>query len=422
MFLTYVDFVGKYELHTGMYDQNKLQDYIDRYEKRYLIELLGADLYAEFMSDIDSVTKIPLSPTFIQIFDPFEVNVYFNRLLISEGIKEMLKGFIYFEYAKDLMNQMTPFGNVKQKSENSTLVSTLNSMMYARYNEAVKTYKAIQEFILLNQTNTTNGQVISADFEFTLSLGTGGSGYSTATDVQTNLSGVPETLNLNAIGSGYSTASGVTTTGVFGSGLTLDIVDDGAGGIDSFTIVDAGSGYYVNEILSIDAGNFDAFLQVTSITEPSSDGTGLTLDIVANEIGGVDGFFLSASGTGYVDGSFTTTGSVSGTGLIVNITTDALTGSVLTCEVETGSSGQNYVGGEVLTIDSGNLDATITLTSVTDGSVTEFTINQSGSNYEVNDLFIINGGNNDCLMKITYVGIGDFTKFKGVQKLFNYWI
>jgi hypothetical protein len=421
MFLKPVDFVGKYELHTGLYDQNKLQDYIDRYERRYLIELLGANLYSDFISDIDPVSKEPLSPNFIQIFQPFEVNLYFNRLLISEGVIDMLKGFVYFEYAKDLMNQMTPFGNVQQKSENSKLTTTLNSMMYARYNEGVKTFRAIQEFILQDTTLVT-GQVIEVDFEFNLSLTTGGSGYSTATDVNTNLFGIPQSVSLNATGSGYSDATGVTTTGIFGNGLTLNVVEDGFGGVASITIVNAGSGYVLNEVLTIDAGNFDALVQVTSVDETSSDGSGLTLDIVANEIGAVDTFFLSNAGSGYVDGSLTTTGSVSGIGLVLTITTDLLTGEVLTCEVETGGAGENYVAGEVLTLDGGNFDATITLTDVTSGQVTEFTINQDGVQYQIGDLFIVNGGNNDCLMKVVRVGIGDFTKFKGVNKLFNYWL
>jgi hypothetical protein len=421
MFLTHIDFVGKYELHTGMYDQSKLQDYIDRYEKRYLIELLGADLYSDFSGDIDPVSKEPLSPNFIQIFQPFQVNVDFNRLLISEGIIDMLKGFIYFEYAKDLMNQMTPFGNVQQKSENSKLTTTLNSMMYARYNEAVKTYKAIQEFILQNTTLVT-GQVVEVDFNFVPSLTTGGTGYSTANNVNTNLFGIPQSVSLTATGTGYSDATGVTTSGFFGSGLTLDILEDGSGGVQSITIVNAGSGYVLNEVLTIDAGNFDALVQVTSVDETSSDGSGLTLDIVANGFGAVETFFLSNAGSGYVDGSLTTTGSVSGTGLVLNITTDATTGEVLTCEIETGGAGQDYVSGEVLTLDGGNADATITLTGVTSGQVTEFTINQDGVQYQIGDLFIVNGGNNDCLMKVVRVGIGDFTKFKGVNKLFNYWI
>jgi len=73
MFLTVQDFTGKYQLSTGMYDVTKLQDYIIRYEKRYLIELFGANLYDEFISDL--VLNVPKSPNFLKVFNPFYENV-----------------------------------------------------------------------------------------------------------------------------------------------------------------------------------------------------------------------------------------------------------------------------------------------------------------------------------------------------------
>ena len=45
MFLTPSNFVGKFELHKGMYSQPNLVDYIDRYERKYLIDLFGAKLF-----------------------------------------------------------------------------------------------------------------------------------------------------------------------------------------------------------------------------------------------------------------------------------------------------------------------------------------------------------------------------------------
>lgn len=144
MFVAVSDFTGKFELHTGMYDQDKIQAYIDKYEKRYLVELLGKDLYDEFIADL--VGGVPQDPRFLTIFEPLEED-YNWTIIYSDGMVEMLKGFIYFEYAKDLINQMTPMGNVLPQGENSTLNSTLYTMMYTRYNDACKTYKAIQEYI-----------------------------------------------------------------------------------------------------------------------------------------------------------------------------------------------------------------------------------------------------------------------------------
>lgn len=219
MFLTVQDFTGKYQLSTGMYDVTKLQDYIIRYEKRYLIELFGAKLYDEFISDL--VLNIPKSPNFLKVFNPFYENVTLRQLIISEGIKEMLKGFIYFEYSKDLINQMTPYGNVRPISENSEPVSTLYSMIYARYNEAIRSYKAIQTYILTNM-NAPTGQVVSIYL-------------------------------LNA-GSTYLDGLNVPTTAPFGSGLTLNIISDGSL-IESGTINQAGTNYQIGEVVTVTGGD-----------------------------------------------------------------------------------------------------------------------------------------------------------------------
>lgn len=219
MFLTVQDFTGKYQLSTGMYDVTKLQDYIIRYEKRYLIELFGAKLYDEFISDL--VLNIPKSPNFLKVFNPFYENVTLRQLIISEGIKEMLKGFIYFEYSKDLINQMTPYGNVRPISENSEPVSTLYSMIYARYNEAIKSYKAIQTYIQINM-NAPIGQVVSIYL-------------------------------LNA-GSTYLDGLNVPTTAPFGNGLTLNIISDGSL-IESGTINQAGTNYQIGEVVTVTGGD-----------------------------------------------------------------------------------------------------------------------------------------------------------------------
>lgn len=145
MFVDVEDFEGKYQLHRGVFDVAKINSYIDKYERRYLVELLGKDLYDEFIADLDPFEQ-PQSPRFIAIFNPLEED-YNWTIIYSEGMIEMLKGFIYFEYVKDLTNQMTVVGNVLPVGENSQQASTLYSMMYARYNEAVRTYKAIQTYI-----------------------------------------------------------------------------------------------------------------------------------------------------------------------------------------------------------------------------------------------------------------------------------
>ena len=322
MFLTPADFSGKFELHKGMYDVNKLTAYIERYEKRYLIELLGADYYHQFISDLDQYF-VPRSPNFRKIYFPFEIEQNLYRILISEGMLDMLKGFIYFEYAKDLINQMTPFGNVMQQSENSKQVSTLYSMMYTRYNESVTTFSAIRDYIILNRLFPL-GQAVSG------LITNPGEQYFTAQNVPTQnyivnyVNGV-NTFTITNGGSGYSTAKGITASGGSGSGCLLSVIADPLGVIQSITIEDAGSGYTVGDLLTIDAGNFDAQISVDSLTTenvPIANGSGLVVDIEAAGIDGVGSFDLTNPGTGYTQMNEVQTAGGSGFGCVLSLQAD----------------------------------------------------------------------------------------------------
>jgi hypothetical protein len=232
MFVTVADFTGKYELHTGMYVQSKIQDYIDTYESKYLINLFGASLYTEFMSDLNT-SKVPKSVNFLKVYNAFQEDVVFNEILISKGIKEMLLGFIYFEYSKDLINQMTPSGNVQQKGENSNNVSTLNQQIYTRYNEAVATYQAIQKFIMLNQ-----------DLPF----------------------GAIMITNVDNVGTGYVAAT-YDLTGGSGTGATITITVDTNGGIATYTMPNGGQNYQEGDTLGINYNNNDAEINVVYVSK-----------------------------------------------------------------------------------------------------------------------------------------------------------
>lgn len=144
--ITYDDFgKGKYELHHGMYEQTKIQAYIDKYERQYLVKLLGVDLFNLFVADL--VAGVPQSAIYTKIYNPFEYDNVNCYVYISEGMIDMIKGFVYYQYLKDLTNTVAVSGNVRPLGENSENVSTLNSMIYTRYNDSVRTYKTIQKYI-----------------------------------------------------------------------------------------------------------------------------------------------------------------------------------------------------------------------------------------------------------------------------------
>jgi len=241
------DFIDKYELSTGMYDDTKLESYIEKYTERYLLHLFGADLLNSFEADLTAQSpQTPKSPNFQKVFNPFYMDwnkslflsgssLYgyrLNQILESDGILEMLKGFIYWEYARDLMNQMTPYGNVKQRAELSHVVDSPHSLMWERYNEALCTYRAIQEYIHSNQNQVT-GQLIWRD------LTTAGTGYVNGTNALTG-------------GSGSGGEATIVTT---------------AGEVTNLNFSNVGSGYVVGDVLTIAGGDDNATITLTYVGE-----------------------------------------------------------------------------------------------------------------------------------------------------------
>lgn len=142
---------GKWELATGMYEQSKIQQYIDLYTKQYIAEMLGVDLYNLFVADL--IAGIPQDQKYLNIYNAFIVDPSGCGVLISNGMIDMIKGFIYFEYLKDQINQVWVSGNVQPIGENSKNVSTLSQQIYTRYNESVNTYRAIQTYICDNSND-----------------------------------------------------------------------------------------------------------------------------------------------------------------------------------------------------------------------------------------------------------------------------
>lgn len=425
MFLEPNDFLtGKYEISFGMYDEARLIDYIERYEATYLRNLFGVDMYNEFIGDLDA-NNVPLSPNFLKLYLPFAEDVTLYTQLESRGLLDMLKGFIYFEYCREQINLATPYGAVKPNSENSTIVNTIFNTMYFKYNEALKTYKAIRDYIYLNSPAVT-GQLVE------VTIDVNGSNYVTAENVAVNYALTPiyvggvDLFTLIAVGSGYVTATNLATatTGA-GSGCLVDIVEDGLGGIASVTIVEAGIDYNIGDTVTILGGNNDATFLVDEVTytyevtTPPATGENGTLNIIASPINGVVNATVIDAGSNYTAGEYNTSGSFTGSGCTVEVFEDGLGGVSYVNIVEAGS---NYTAGDILTIEGGDLNATIEVATLSIGEITEVTINNGGTLYKVGDLLSIEGGNNDATAVVSKVGVGSYENFNGIDKKFTYWI
>jgi hypothetical protein len=140
------DFVGKFELAKSIND--KIDSYIAKYEENYLRDLLGSELFTLFKNDV--IDNEPQSEEYLTIFNPININI--NDVEVrSEGLKDMLLGFIYFDYERDNRYKTSNIGQTKNNPDSGSNEFDLFHLN-SRYNDSIKTYQNIQYYICANKS------------------------------------------------------------------------------------------------------------------------------------------------------------------------------------------------------------------------------------------------------------------------------
>jgi len=156
------DFKGEYKVAQDCYSD--LSGYIEKYEKKYLQMILGAELYLLFIADLTVDTpQTPQTQRFIDIFNEFQTTDN-GCLVYSEGIKKMLIQFIYFHITRDIPNAKTSTGTVMMANENSISNPYNGFGLVETYNEAVANSRAIQWYVYDNDDIYPEEQMQLIDF------------------------------------------------------------------------------------------------------------------------------------------------------------------------------------------------------------------------------------------------------------------
>lgn len=125
----------------------ELPAFIDVIEKDRLQELFGCELYDLFVADLTLNTpQEPQTQIYLDVFNAF-CSDDDGR---SYGIKDMLMGFIYFEWHRYNQNKSVSSGIVRMDSENSRLANMASANLYDKYNRAIESFKAIRYYICKN--------------------------------------------------------------------------------------------------------------------------------------------------------------------------------------------------------------------------------------------------------------------------------
>lgn len=152
------DFKGKWFIPTDDYSEDRLNDYIDTFEKKYLVYLLGKELFDEFQADL--VAQVPQTARFVSIFNEFFIDDG-SCVFHSEGMKKMLLGMVYFHYVRDNDVKQTPSGTFKNTSELANSFTSFPQIVQ-RWNQSIDSWRNIQWYICDNPNDYPeyNGQLI----------------------------------------------------------------------------------------------------------------------------------------------------------------------------------------------------------------------------------------------------------------------
>lgn len=144
------DFVGKYAIAQNSF--SKLGQFITDYETNYLYDLLGKTLGDAFISSV--VNNLPVGAEYLAIYNVIELDLS-CRVERNEGMKNMLLGFIYFEFMRKDPIKSTIAGQSVNSIENGVPVID-NWGINSIYNSSVNDYQIIQYYINQNLTDYTD--------------------------------------------------------------------------------------------------------------------------------------------------------------------------------------------------------------------------------------------------------------------------
>lgn len=107
---------------TANYFENggNLQEFIDKYEKKFLLELFGVTFYNELIAGLEE--------------DPAPQK--WTDLVNTTDLKEMIANYVYWHWKRDETTQSAGTSEVKTKTDNSTPVNSIDKQVRA-WNEMV---------------------------------------------------------------------------------------------------------------------------------------------------------------------------------------------------------------------------------------------------------------------------------------------
>lgn len=141
------DFSGEYQLQVDNATEDKFNFIRDNHETTYIYKLLGVALGKLFIANLDA-NGVPTDARFLAIYNAFAEDSDYG-IIQSKGMKEYMKGIIWYYYARNNPYIIATGGNKVNIDQNSEQLT--DGLALARiYNGSVNTADAIQWYICEN--------------------------------------------------------------------------------------------------------------------------------------------------------------------------------------------------------------------------------------------------------------------------------
>lgn len=141
------DFNGEFQLQIDNATTTKFNFIRDNHEANYIYKLLGVTLGKLFIADL-GVDGVPVTARFLAIYNAFAEDSDYG-IIQSKGMKEYMKGIIWYYYARNNPYIIATGGNKVNIDQNSDQMS--DGLVLARiYNGSINTADAIQWYICDN--------------------------------------------------------------------------------------------------------------------------------------------------------------------------------------------------------------------------------------------------------------------------------
>lgn len=111
---------------TGNYHENggNVQEFIDKYETRFLKELFGVTFYNEFKAGLAVTPTVDIDPIWIALRD-------------ETDLKAMIANYVYYWYKRDETTQSMGISEAKPVAQNASVTNSVDKQVRS-WNEMVR--------------------------------------------------------------------------------------------------------------------------------------------------------------------------------------------------------------------------------------------------------------------------------------------